>query len=90
MRSLSELFEYLSNATKEPILTDLTDHCDRLIQKNGEKSIRPFKFYVENLNTLFRLSELYLLSELPKMIEKKTPKSVEDEILKINEAAASI
>ncbi len=55
MRNLSELFEFLSNCDKETLLNELTDHCDRIIQKNGTKSIRPFKLDVENLNTLFRL-----------------------------------
>jgi excisionase family DNA binding protein len=87
MRSLSELFEYLSNSTKETILTELTDHCDRLVQKNGTKSIRPFKLDVENLNTLFRLSEWFLSEELPRLIEGKNPKREGDEIMTVEDAA---
>ena len=67
------MFEYLSNSTKELILTELTDHCDRLVQKNGTKSIQSFKFDVENLNTLFRLSEWCLSEELTRLIEEKNP-----------------
>ncbi|MEI7491341.1 MAG: helix-turn-helix domain-containing protein [Bacteroidota bacterium] len=87
MRSLSELFEYLSNSTKETILTELTDHCDRLVQKNGKKAITPFKFEVENMNTLFRLSEWYLSIELPKMIEEKYPNKGGDEVMTVEEVA---
>jgi hypothetical protein len=60
MRNLSELFEFLSNCDKETLLNELTDHCDRIIPKNGTKSEEPFKFDVENLHTLFRLSEWFL------------------------------
>jgi len=87
MRSLSELFEYISNSTKETILTELSDHCDRLVQKNGTKSTRPFKMDVENLNTLFRLSEWYLDTELPKLIEEKNPNAGVDELMTVEEVS---
>jgi hypothetical protein len=85
MRALSELFEFLSNCDKETIITELYDHCDRIIQKNGTKSIKPFKFDVENLNTLFRLSEWYLSEELPRLIEEKNPQREGDEIMTVEE-----
>ena len=81
------MFEFLKNCDKETILTELTDHCDRLVQKNGEKSITPFKIEVENLNTLFRLSEWYLSEELPKMIEEKNPNKGGDELLTVEEVS---
>ena len=81
------MFEFLKNCDKETILTELTDHCDRLVQKNGTKSIRPFKIDIENLNTLFRLSEWYLESELPRMIDEKNPKSSADKIMTVAGAA---
>lgn len=81
MRSITELFEFLTNCNKETILIELTDHCDRLVQKNGTKSNKPFKIDVENLNTLFRLSEWYLSDELPKMMEEKNPNKGQDEIM---------
>ena len=87
MRSLSELFEYLSNSTKESILSELTDHCDRLVQKNGTKSTTPFKLDVENLNILFRLSEWCLSEELPIMIQEKNPNKGQDEILTVEEVS---
>ncbi len=87
MRSLSELFEYLSNSTKETILTELTDHCDLMVQKNGTKFLLPFKLDVENLNTLFRLSEWYLSEELPKLIEEKNPNKGQDEIMTVEEVS---
>lgn len=34
MRSITELFEFLSNCTKETILPELNDHCNHLVQKN--------------------------------------------------------
>ena len=87
MRNLSEMFEFLSNCDKETLLNELNDHCDRLVQKNGTKSIRPLKIDIENLNTLFRLSEWYLESELPRMIEEKNPKSSADEIFTVEGVA---
>jgi hypothetical protein len=89
MKSLSELFEYLSNSTKETIITELTDHCDRLVQKNGKKSITPFKIEVENLKTLFRLSEWYSEKELPRMIEGKTPNQGEDKVMTVEQISVS-
>lgn len=85
MRNLSELLEYLNHCDKETILNELSDHCDRIIQKNGTKSIIPFKIEVENLNTLFRLSEWYLLEELPKLMEEKNPYMGQDEIMTVEE-----
>jgi hypothetical protein len=85
MRNISELFEFLSNCDKETIITELYDHCDRIIQKNGTKSERPFKFEVENLHTLFRLSEWYQEKELPRMIEEQNPKRKGDEIMTVEE-----
>jgi hypothetical protein len=87
MRNLTELFEFLSNCDKKTLLNELSDHCDRVIQKNGTKSIRPFKFDVENLNTLFRLSEWFLEKELPRMIEEKNPKTLGDDIMTVEGAA---
>jgi excisionase family DNA binding protein len=87
MRNISELFEFLNHCDKEALMNELNDHCDRLIQKNGTKSIRPFKLDIENLNGLFRLSEWYLEKELPKMIEEKFPKTDMDEIMTVEEAA---
>jgi hypothetical protein len=65
----------------------LNDHCDRLIQKNGTKSIRPFRIDVENLNTLFRLSEWYSEKELPRLIEEKNPNQEIDEVLTVEQVA---
>ena len=87
MRNLSEMFEFLSNCDKETLMNELNDHCDRLVQKNGTKSERFYKVDVENLSTLFRLTEWYLESELPKMIEEKNPKSSADEIMTVEGAA---
>ncbi len=87
MRSISELFEYLSNCDKETIFTELNDHCSRIIKKNGTKSIQPFKIDVENLHTLSRLSEWYLSEELPRLIDELNPKPVVDEIMTVEGAA---
>jgi excisionase family DNA binding protein len=87
MRNLSEMFEFLSNCDKEALMNELTDHCSRIIQKNESKSIRPFKIDIENLSTLFRLTEWYMETELPRMIEEKTPKSSVDEIMTVEEVA---
>lgn len=87
MRSLTEMFEFLKNCDKETLLNELNDHCDRLIQKNGIKSIRPFKIDVENLNTLFRLSEWYSEKELPRLIEEKNPNQGGDEVMTVEQVA---
>ena len=87
MRNISELFEFLSNCDKETLINELNEHCTRLIQKNGTKSIKPFKFDVENLSTLFRLSEWYLVDELPRMIAELNPKPVVDEIMTVEGTA---
>lgn len=87
MRSLSELFEYLSNSTKESMLTELNDHCNRLVQMNGTKSIQLFKIDVENLHTLSRLSEWYLSEEQPRLIDELNPKPEVDEIMTVEGAA---
>ncbi len=87
MRSISELFEFLSNCNKETILTELNDHCNRLVQKNGTKSTTPFKIDVENLNTLFRLSEWCLSEELPRLIEEKNPNKGQDELMTVEEVS---
>ncbi len=87
MRCLTEMFEFLKNCDKEALLNELNDHCDRLIQKNGIKSIRPFKIDVENLNTLFRLSEWYSESELPRLLEEKNPNNEGDEVMTVEQVA---
>lgn len=90
MRSISELFEFLSHCNKETLLNELGDHCNRLVQKNGEKSINPFKLDVENLNTLFRLSEWCLSEELPKLLEEKNPNMGQDVLMTVEEVAQYI
>jgi hypothetical protein len=35
---MSERMEFISNCDKESLLNELTDHCDRIIQKNGRES----------------------------------------------------
>jgi hypothetical protein len=87
MRNISELFEFLSNCNKDTIITELNDHCNRLVQKNGIKSIQPFKIDVENLHTLSRLSEWYLSNELPRLIDEMDPKPEVDEIMTVEGAA---
>jgi hypothetical protein len=87
MRNISELFEFMSNCNKETILTELTDHCSRLVQKNRTKSIQPFKMDVENLHTLSRLSEWFLSEELPRLIDEMNPKPEMDEIMTVKESA---
>jgi excisionase family DNA binding protein len=87
MRSITELFEFLSNCNKETILAELNDHCNRLVQKNGTKSTRPFKIDIENLNTLFRMSEWYMSEELPKLIDELNPKPEVDELMTVEEVA---
>ena len=69
------------------LLNELNDHCDSLIQKNGTKSIKPFKIDVENLNTLFRLSEWYSDIELPRMIQAKSPNQGVDEVMTVEQVA---
>jgi len=87
MRNISELFEFLSNCDKEKLVNELNEHSNRLIQKNGTKSIKPFKIDIENLSTLFRLSEWYLVDELPRMIAELNPKPVVDEIMTVEGTA---
>jgi hypothetical protein len=58
-----------------------------LVQKNGTKSIQPFKIDVENLHTLSRLSEWYLSEELPRLIDEMNQKPMVDEIMTVEGAA---
>jgi excisionase family DNA binding protein len=51
------------------------------------KSIIPYKIDTENLNTLFRLSEWYLLEELPKMIEEKNPNAGVDVLMTVEDVS---
>lgn len=87
MRNISELFEFLSHCDKEILFTELNIHCDRLLKNNGTKSTQQFKFDLENLNTLYRLSDWYLDKELPRMIAEKDSNSEVDEIMTVEEAA---
>ena len=87
MRSITELFEFLNHCDKEALMNELNDHCDRLVQKDRTKPILPFKLDVENLNTLFRLSEWYLSEELPRLIEEKNPNQGGDEVMTVEQVA---
>ena len=87
MRNISELFEFISHCDKETLINELDTHCDRLLKNAGPKFTRQFKIDVENLNTLFRLSEWYLEKEIPRMIEEKNPKIFVDEIMTVEGAA---
>jgi hypothetical protein len=40
MRNISEFFEFLSNCDKETLHTELMEQYNRLIHKNGIKSIK--------------------------------------------------
>ena len=87
MRNFFELFEFLSHCDKETLFVELKDHCDQLLKKNGTQSIKKFKIDIENLNTLFRISEWYHEKELPRMIEEMNSKSEGDEIFTVEEAS---
>ncbi|MEI6060932.1 MAG: helix-turn-helix domain-containing protein [Bacteroidota bacterium] len=87
MRNISELFEFLSHCDKETLFTELNIHCDRLLKNKGTESTKLFKFDIENLNTLCRMSEWYLGNELSRMIEDKNSNSEKDEIMTVEETA---
>jgi excisionase family DNA binding protein len=58
-----------------------------LIDSKNDKSEILFRFDIERLNTLNRISEWFIDKEFPKMVNEKKPQSDPNEILTVEEVA---
>jgi hypothetical protein len=70
MKSLCEIFEYLSFCDSEAIVKEIRSYCQRIIDNQGNKSEMVFKLDAERLNTFFMLAEFLQTSELPKILKE--------------------
>ena len=81
MRALSELFEFLSHCDNPTLLEEIREHGRRIADTNSRfQSEIVFRFDLEKLNTLLRLSEYYLSVELPRIIKEQEKQSNPDEL----------
>jgi hypothetical protein len=87
MKSLCEIFEYLSFCDSETIVKEIRSYCKRIIENHGNKSEVVLKLDVERLNTFLRLTEFMQTSELPRIIKSQQGQINPDEILTVEEVA---
>ena len=88
MRALSELFEFLSHCDNSTLLDEIREHGRRITDTNSRfQSETVFRFDLEKLNTLLRLSEYYLSVELPRILKEQEKQSNPDELLTVEETA---
>ena len=88
MRALSELFEFLSHCDNTILLDEIREHGRRITDTNSRfQSETVFRFDLEKLNTLLRLSEYYLSIELPRILKEQEKQSNPDELLTVKEVA---
>lgn len=88
MRALSELFEFLSHCDNPILLNEIREHGRRITDTNSRfQSETVFRFDLEKLNTLLRLSEYYLSIELPRILKEQEKQSNPDELLTVKEVA---
>ncbi len=85
MRNFSELFEFLSHCNHQTIVDEIREHSNRLINSKNDDPEILFRFDIERLNTLNRISEWFLEKEFPKMMNDKKPLKDPDEILTVEE-----
>ncbi len=85
MRNFSEFFEFLSHCNHQTIIDELREHGYRIIETKKDKPDILFRFDIERLNTLNRISEWFLEKEFPKMMNDKKPLKDPDEILTVEE-----
>lgn len=88
MRALSELFEFLSHCDYPILLDEIREYGSRITETNSRfQSETVFRFDLEKLNTLLRLSEYYLSVELPRILKEQEKQSNPDELLTVKEVA---
>ena len=85
MRNISEFFEFLSNCNHQTIVDEIREHCNRIIDTKNNKPEILFRFDIERLNTLTRISEWFIEKKFPKMNQKN--QSNPDEILTVEKVA---
>ena len=86
MRTLSELFEFISHCDNDTILKEVRLHCQRVIKENEKDSTIKIKMDVERLNTLFRLMEWYFHSKVPGLIDEILPPQ-KDELMTVKDVS---
>jgi len=85
MKNLSEFFEFLSHCTHQTIVEELREHGNRILDTKKDNPYILFRFDIERLNTLNRLSEWFIESEFQKMMGARMPQTHPDEILTAEE-----
>ena len=85
MRNISEFFEFLSHWNHQTIVDEIREHCYRIIDTKNDKPEILFRFDIERLNTLYRISEWFIEKEFPKMNQKN--QNNPDEILTVAEVS---
>jgi excisionase family DNA binding protein len=88
MRSLSELFEFLSHCDYQTMMDEIREHGTRITGANSRfQSETVLRFDLERLNTLVRLSEYYFSAELPRILREQEIVSNPEELLTVEETA---
>jgi len=90
MRNFSEFFEYLSYCNHQTMVDEIREHCNRIIDTKKDKPDILFRFDIERLNTLNRISEWFFETEFPKMMGERKPQTNPDEILTVEEVALMV
>ena len=85
MKNFSEFFEFLSHCTHQTIVDELREHGNRILDTKKDKPDIIFRFDIERLSTLHRLSEWFIETEFPKMMGERKPQTNPDEILTVEE-----
>ena len=85
MKNFSEFFEFLSHCNHQTIIDELREHGNRILDTKKDNPDFLFRFDIERLNTLRRLSEWFIETEFPKMMGEKKPLTNPDEILTVEE-----
>ena len=86
MRTLNELFEYLTNSTDESLIKEFNEMGDKLIKQYGTDGDLYYKDSITKLNTLVeKMGHHFRNRFLPKL---KTDKPVEeDELLNVEQVS---
>ena len=90
MKNFSEFFEFLSHCNHQTIIDELREHGNRILDTKKDNPDILFRFDIERLNTLNRLSEWFIETEFSKMMGERKPQTNPDEILTVEEVAQII
>ena len=85
MKNFSEFFEFLSHCNHQTIIDELREHGNRILDTKKDNPDILFRFDIERLNTLTRLSEWFMEMEFLKMIGERKPQTNPEEILTVEE-----